>query len=139
MTITLPPADPYYSQCPSGTATFRGSETVVGSMRIIITHYDDGDLTGDGRPEAVLRILCDPIDPNALGEELSHLLVVTVSGNKLKGLAHVGADATVYQKAEVQSGRLVATTEDYGIVRTRTFRWSGSKFDLTSGPALPGR
>ena len=139
VTLTVPPRE----DCPSGRLRFRDGATagyprmdlqLTGARRPIY-----GDLTRDGRPEAVVEAYC------AADEETDHvnsqLLVVTRGATgELTSLGWVGPVGWgVYYGfwfPEATDDRLVVEPEPlqtagwaYPIGTTLTYKWSGRGFD----------
>jgi len=143
-TILLP--DPAgYRSCPARTrVTFPATmEAVSGDVVIGITGtVATGDLTGDGRPEAVVHVYCRLNSEFASGDGSGHLMVVTRDRDgSFTGLAYVGPEGQDYPKVEVRDGALVATIRQrYGPEsQVRTYRWDGTSFRQVAGPtAFPG-
>jgi hypothetical protein len=143
-TVALPPASADYTPCPTGTVTFAAQgETVFEGVRIALSRpVATGDLTGDGRDEAVAYVHCESRVEVDSGDGSGHLMVISQPGpGTFIGLAHVGVSGENYEAARVQDGTLVATVEQrYGDgVQDRTYRWNGTSFDQIGGPtAFPG-
>ena len=100
-----------------------------------------GDLTGEGRDEAVAYVHCESRVAQDSGDGSGHLMVISQPARgTFVGLAHVGASGENYEAARVQQGTLVATVKQrYGDgVQDRTYRWNGTSFDQIGGPTRPG-
>jgi hypothetical protein len=166
-TITLPPHD----QCPSGELTFEpfqrsASDTsrpaAQGQGRIIQYFIDEeqgragdevpngiahGDLTGDGRAEAVISVGCDADGLlDGAGEGTPHLLAVSrTDEGDLIGLGYPAPPGAAYHWWWVEDGTLLVHAAPYrtgsadrlpapGV--TLGYRWDGQGF-VEFEPAPP--
>ncbi|MBV1849890.1 SigE family RNA polymerase sigma factor [Catellatospora sp. NEAU-YM18] len=111
-TITLPA----WEGCPSGTLTFHPSDSgmaVTGGDGYPVVMLDStreafGDLTGDGRAEAVLYAKC-LLEADDSGDGQGQLLAVTrTSGGALRALGWVGERGALYPGFWVAGGVLYA-------------------------------
>jgi hypothetical protein len=137
VTLQMPPPSPRYSACPAGRVTIAGlADTFLAGKQIWLGPIlATGDLTGDGRTEAVAYMHCS--QENDGGDSSGHLVVITrTTGGGFVGLAHVGPDGEEYPAATIQHGDLVATIDQrYGAdVHQRTYRWNGTSFVQVAGP-----
>jgi hypothetical protein len=109
-----------------------------------------GDLTGDGRPEAVVWAQC-LFDPQDSGDGAGQLLVVSRQDDgALRALAWVGPRGALYPTFWVANGTLFADARPwhndwgYGMGDVLAYRWNGDRFvTVDSGyrgiQAFPGR
>ncbi len=110
-----------------------------------------GDLTGDGRPEAVLAIRCSVFpDGSAMEQEGAQILVVTMRpDHSLVGLQFVGTVHAEYPSFHVDGGRLYvqmrynhASANSWGssyldAAFTQVYLWNGASFALIAGRTSP--
>jgi hypothetical protein len=135
-TIQLPATrdDP---DCPTGRITTRGEDTEVGRTTVgIMLEPAYGDLTGDGRPDAVLYVACR-ITNAGEQHETGQLMVVTEQGGQLVGLGYVGPLDQVYLSWKVTNRKLVATIDQVladTAPQERTYSWNGTRFVQVAGP-----
>ncbi|MDI1460156.1 SigE family RNA polymerase sigma factor [Catellatospora sp. KI3] len=152
---------PAWPGCPSGTVTFRRSDsgTAVGGggypkVTLDATREAYGDLTGDGQAEAVLHATCLRTAEDS-GDAQGQLLVVTrTPGGGLRALGWTGERGAVYPGFWVADGVLYAEMHpwqtgprDYRPGMAYGFRWTGTAFapvDVSAAyppvlPSGPGR
>ena len=120
-------------RCPSGRVQLRGGES-TGWPRVTLDLPAYGDLTGDGRPEAVLRAHCTA-DVEDSGDGTGQLLVVTrESGGTLRAFGWVGPRGALYPEFWVAGGVLYAdahpwhTNWGYELGAVLAYRWQGGTF-----------
>ncbi|MET0491754.1 MAG: hypothetical protein ABW000_01355 [Actinoplanes sp.] len=94
-----------------------------------------GDLTGDGRDEAIMRISCF-FAGGYTGDAAGQLIVVTARGQQRVGLGYAGPLAQTYKEIRVSGGKLVVTIQQRSsdVTQTRTYAWNGSKIVQVAGP-----
>jgi hypothetical protein len=94
-----------------------------------------GDLNGDGRDEAVLRISCFFAGGDS-GDAAGQLIVVTARGQQRVGLGYAGPLGQSYQEVQVTGGELVVTIEQRytDVTQERTYAWNGSAIVQVAGP-----
>ena len=106
--------------------------------------YDEGpatfgDLTGDGRADAVVYASC----PGGLGDEDASGQVLVVTGRTGELVASwVGPVAMVIEDTAIAGGRLTIRFRtkyiDPEVTQERTYRWNGTRFAQVGGPtAIP--
>lgn len=139
-TIELP-AQP---GCPSGAVRLRPGEGGVGAdapvgpsgwPRIMLDPGTVvfGDLTGDGRPEAILAAGCSSSEEES-GDGEGQLLVVTREGDRLRALGWVGPRGAIYVGWWVAAGRLYLdvhpwhTDWGYSLGAAQAYHWLGGRF-----------
>ena len=134
-TITLPARE----GCPSGRVRFRPKESVgqsSGLPRAMIGGNADvvyGDLTGDGRPEAIMWGQCQQYEEDS-GDGADHLLAVTRDGNQLRALDWVGLRGSLFPDFWVEDGVLYTDIRPwhagwhYTLGSARAYRWTGGAF-----------
>lgn len=141
-TITIPPRD----GCPSGPVTLApvadsypdGIGPQDGYPRIAIgpTGVGYGDITGDGRIEAVLSTTCLTGAADS-GDGSDQLLVVARDpGGELRGIAWVGPRGAAYSGYWVSDGALYVAARPYlgetfpwAPGMAWRYRWTGDGFD----------
>jgi hypothetical protein len=153
MTLTLAPNPD--APCPSGRLTVKGAWARQGDLALYVANAPFaayGDLTGDGRPEAVTGAACSR--GSAPDGETNQLLVLsrrsdgTLTGTWAGEVAHFpGADMygeyTDYWVIDgVIYAQLKRTADQYLPEPVRAYRWTGGAFvavPQTRFPALlPG-
>ena len=130
--------------CPSGRLRFSGGSTAAWP-RIELALPPDwplayGDLTGDGRPEAIMGAQCR-ISAEDSGDGQGQLLVITRgSGGDLTALAWVGPRGGLYRAFWVSDRRLIVDVHpwhtDWGYSRgaALAYRWQAGGFaEVASG------
>jgi len=140
-TITVPA----HQGCPSGRLRFNGGSTTGTWPRIVLGLPPDGtvtygDLTGDGRPEAILDGTCLG-GPEDSGDGQGQLLVVTRGGSgSLSALGWVGPRGGVYPGFWIEDGKVVADVHEwhtpwgYSLGAALSYRWQGNRFvEVDSG------
>ena len=110
-----------------------------------------GDLTGDGRPEAVLHVRCATSATGGfMVDEGAQLLVVTLrADHSLAGLAYVGPIHAKYVSASIMDHQLVAKVQyshvspeswsysAFDVAYSGHYAWNGSAFTQVSGRKAP--
>lgn len=125
----------------------RGQRLILNSRDIAY-----GDLTGDGKPEAVLNILCSDLPATALRNGLrgGQLLVVTMrADHSLAGLRYAGQPYAEYPSFKVENQKLMAQVQYgwigsgaranavYAPAHSRTYQWNGTEFTQVAGRTSP--
>jgi len=140
---------PAHSGCPDGRTQLRNGAS-AGWPRLVLAQPPSigarpayGDLTGDGRPEAVLYAECLQ-GPEDSGDGAGQLLVVTRgSDNSLRALGWIGPRGALYPEFWVADSTLYADAvpwhTDWGYVlgSALAYRWNGTRFD-TAPSIYPG-
>jgi hypothetical protein len=125
---------PAHPGCLSGDVRFRGR--LAGDRPRVALDTDRieyGDLTGDGRPEAVLGGACLASNEDS-GDGQGQLLVVTRVGDRLVALGWVGPRGGLYPGFWVRDRALYADVHPmyadwrYRLGRIAAYRWRGSAF-----------
>ncbi|GAB3840864.1 hypothetical protein ACFPIJ_44585 [Dactylosporangium cerinum] len=136
VTLTLPPQAG--NGCPpGGTVTLReGTPAITDGIRVSVIKLAVGDLTGDGRAEAVALVHCEATTGMHAGPASGGLAVFTATGGAVVGLGWAGPVGENIPGVTVDQGQLVATVEQRrdGTVQQRTFTWDGTTFRQTAGP-----
>jgi hypothetical protein len=143
---------PAHEGCPAGQVRLRDGES-AGYPRLLLAKPPSvgarpahGDLTGDGRPEAVLYAECR-LSAEDSGDGQGQLLAVTRNTNgALRALGWVGERGALYPEFWVAGGTLYAdavpwhTDWGYSLGEALAYRWTGTRFEaVDSGyPGLPG-
>jgi hypothetical protein len=115
-TITLPEQD----GCPSGRVRFApggdGGGRSSGLPQAQLVGFSGiayGDLTGDGRPEAIMWGQCKQYAEDS-GDGKDHLLVVTREGEQLRALGWVGPRGSIFVDFWVEDGVLYTDVHPWG-------------------------
>jgi hypothetical protein len=127
---------PVHHGCPAGRYEFHAGDERVAARDYPRAISDPdriayGDLTGDGRPEAVLSVSCFA-DPEDSGDGQGQLLIVTRRSDRLVGLAWVGPRGGLYPEFWVSDGQLLAdvhpwhTGWGYRLGQVKGWRWDGA-------------
>lgn len=141
---------PRHDGCPSGAVTFqRRGEELSGpsSWPRVVLDADSvayGDLTGDGRPEAIMSALCRRSAEDS-GDGEGQLLVVAREADGLRALAWVGPRGALFVGQWVAGGHLYVDVHPwyqdwgYSLGAAQVYRWTGSAFAAVDGAAeYPG-
>ncbi|MCW6006055.1 hypothetical protein K1W54_15920 [Micromonospora sp. CPCC 205371] len=129
---------PRHDDCPSGRVRFTsGGDSARSSgwpqAWLEITSVRYGDVTGDGRPEAILSAGCKQ-DEEDSGDGQGQLLVVARDGNELRALGWVGPRGSLYPEYWVEDGVVFADVHPwhdgwpYTLGAAQAYRWTGSAF-----------
>lgn len=97
-----------------------------------------GDLTDDGRPEAILYGGCFVEEDS--GDSSGQVLVVDGSSGTLTG-TWIGPVAQVIDDVEIANRLLTVTVtvkySDPEVTQKRVYRWTGTRYTQVSGPTSP--
>jgi hypothetical protein len=135
VTITFP----RHEGCPSGPVEFKPAVTsppVLLNPELVAF----GDLTGDGRPEAILPADCRQGAEDS-GDGQGQLVAVTRDGDKLRALGWVGPRGGLYTGHWVKDGRLYVDVHPwhepwaYALGSAQVYRWSDGEFVQLETPA----
>jgi hypothetical protein len=126
------------NECPTGRRELtdgRWPESGDQGPGVINGPATYGDLNGDGRDEAVLRISCFFAGGDS-GDAAGQLIVVTARGQQRVGLGYAGPLGQSYQEVRVTGGKLVVTIEQRhtDVTQKRTYAWNGSAIVQVAGP-----
>jgi hypothetical protein len=130
---------PAHPGCPSGEFKFRAGHESVAPADYPRAFLDPdkiayGDLTGDGRPEAVLSVSCFGA-PEDSGDGQGQLLVVTREGDRLRALGWVGPRGGLYPEFWIENRVLYMdvhpwlTPWEHLLAQVQAYTWSGSQFE----------
>lgn len=146
-TITFPPRD----GCPSGEITFAPAQPSFHALGVPPEGYPAialsppagyGDLTGDGRAEAVVLASCVPTEAGFDGQHFSDLLIVTRDDTgTLTGLGWVPAEDAAFTSVWITGdGRLLTELVPEGTTflpgRAASYQWDGER--MIGGEPAPG-
>lgn len=123
--------------CPGGQVVFHDGVGAVGGATYTVGAPAYGDVTGDGRRDALIPVECRVIDAVS-----AHLVVVSMSGTRLRAVGAITLEYGVDLEAwRAIAGDVVATVRHAATDRTQTrrYRWDGSRFTQIGGPSsFPG-
>jgi hypothetical protein len=121
------------------------------TFQVLNTPVAFGDLTGDGKPEALLHVRCTEFPSGGMGEEEgAQLLAVTMRDDySLVGLGYVGQVHAQYPSYRIADGQVVAALRyavinkhrrgytRYDVAHVRKYSWNGKSFSQVAGRTAP--
>jgi hypothetical protein len=147
-TITLPQQD----GCPAGRIRFWPGDGFSPDgarssgwpqAQLFDSDVAYGDLTGDGRPEAIMWGQCVQGAEDS-GDGAGRLLVVTRDGDRLRALGWVGPLGSLFAEYWVDDGVLYTDVHPwhdlwkYTLGAAKAYRWTGTAFAPANAARYPG-